>query len=143
MTEDTEEMPMRDPDEYCNARKTDGDGYCKHEAGWGTDHPGRGRCKFHGGSTPNQEKGIIAELEEAAEDASMALRLQIKHVLEDAKDPDTEVDTQDLVRLAREILDRTPTAPNRAEDVNQTVEGDAFEAVTVSFADTDDETDED
>lgn len=26
---------------------------CGHPAGYGTDHPGIGRCKFHGGSTPN------------------------------------------------------------------------------------------
>ncbi len=27
--------------------------YCTREAGWGTEHPGFGSCKFHGGSTPN------------------------------------------------------------------------------------------
>lgn len=25
---------------------------CTHEAGWGTKHPGEGRCKLHGGATP-------------------------------------------------------------------------------------------
>jgi hypothetical protein len=35
----------------CDARKRQGDGTCKHEAGWGTDHPGEGPCKLHGGST--------------------------------------------------------------------------------------------
>jgi hypothetical protein len=26
--------------------------FCNRPAGWGTDHPGQGRCKLHGGSTP-------------------------------------------------------------------------------------------
>jgi hypothetical protein len=25
---------------------------CTHQAGWGTKHPGEGRCKLHGGATP-------------------------------------------------------------------------------------------
>ncbi len=30
-----------------------GGGKCTRPAGWGTDHVGVGRCKLHGGSTPN------------------------------------------------------------------------------------------
>src|SRR5215471_18422174 len=26
--------------------------YCQHRAGWGTNHPGVGRCKLHGGNLP-------------------------------------------------------------------------------------------
>ena len=26
--------------------------FCQRPAGWGTSHPGAGRCKFHGGATP-------------------------------------------------------------------------------------------
>lgn len=40
----------------CDARKTDGSGTCQHQAGWGTDHPGHGRCKFHGGASPSGRK---------------------------------------------------------------------------------------
>ncbi len=29
-----------------------GPGLCQHDAGFGTDHPGVGRCKYHGGNTP-------------------------------------------------------------------------------------------
>ena len=36
----------------CQARLKDGKGRCKREAGWGTLHPGTGKCKFHGGSVP-------------------------------------------------------------------------------------------
>lgn len=45
-------VPKRDPDEYCNARRTrDGTfiGYCKRTSGWGTDRD-NGRCSSHGGS---------------------------------------------------------------------------------------------
>lgn len=115
MSDDESDLPIKEPGEYCNARKTQGSGYCKHEAGWGTDHKGVGRCKFHGGNTPDQERGIINDLEDAAEDASIALRLQIKHMREDIEDPDADVDLQALDRLARTILDRAPSAPDKSE----------------------------
>lgn len=35
----------------CGA-KTRGGGLCRKGSGWGTDHPGQGRCKLHGGATP-------------------------------------------------------------------------------------------
>lgn len=38
--------------EKCGAKKSSGDGTCGHVAGYGTDHLGFGRCKFHGGTTP-------------------------------------------------------------------------------------------
>lgn len=36
----------------CGAKKHQGTGTCTRPAGWGTTHPGTGRCKLHGGSTP-------------------------------------------------------------------------------------------
>ena len=39
-------------DRHCNARKRQGEGLCAQRAGWGTDHPGEGRCKLHGGCNP-------------------------------------------------------------------------------------------
>lgn len=44
----------------CGA-KTRGGSKCKLEAGKGTDHPGRGRCKFHGGSTPTHVRAAARE----------------------------------------------------------------------------------
>jgi hypothetical protein len=38
----------------CGAKKRQGEGHCQRPAGWGTKHPGTGRCKLHGGSTPGQ-----------------------------------------------------------------------------------------
>jgi hypothetical protein len=40
------------PRNSCGAERRAG-GSCKKSAGWGTDHPGYGNCKLHGGSTPN------------------------------------------------------------------------------------------
>ncbi|WP_157464919.1 hypothetical protein [Deinococcus apachensis] len=33
----------------CGAKHNKRPGTCKRPAGWGTDHPGEGRCKLHGG----------------------------------------------------------------------------------------------
>lgn len=62
----------------CGAKTRSG-GPCRHEAGWGTDHPGAGRCKLHGGSTPikhgiysrvlrPRHQALLAELSEAPVD---------------------------------------------------------------------------
>lgn len=40
----------------CNARKTNGEGLCRQEAGARTDHLGVGHCAFHAGATPNGRK---------------------------------------------------------------------------------------
>jgi hypothetical protein len=39
---------------------------CRKQAGWGTDHPGHGRCRLHGGSTPAQKKGVAVEVAKEA-----------------------------------------------------------------------------
>ena len=52
---------------YCGARKKQGEGTCVQPAGWGTPHAGVGRCKFHGGSSPNAVKaGEVALVEKQA-----------------------------------------------------------------------------
>jgi len=40
--------------ERCNAMTNAGT-KCKKKAGWGTNHPGTGKCKMHGGSTPSHQ----------------------------------------------------------------------------------------
>lgn len=42
-------IPKDPADGKCMARTNDGN-YCGQAQGWGTDHPGSGRCKFHGGN---------------------------------------------------------------------------------------------
>jgi hypothetical protein len=49
-------------DRYCGANKRQGEGCCKRPAGWGTDHPGMGRCKLHGGSTPDHKNAAKVEI---------------------------------------------------------------------------------
>ena len=46
----------------CGATKRQGDkSPCRRPAGAGTDHPGFGACKLHGGSTPNAGKHAAKE----------------------------------------------------------------------------------
>lgn len=52
--------PTKSLTRYCEARTRKG-GLCKREAGWGTGHVGRGRCKLHGGCSPNAERGAARE----------------------------------------------------------------------------------
>jgi hypothetical protein len=39
---------------------------CAKSAGWGTEHPGTGPCKLHGGNTPTVVKGTQVVLAQAA-----------------------------------------------------------------------------
>lgn len=55
----------------CGGKKKQGGGTCTQRAGWGTDHPGVGRCKLHGGCTPNQV--AAAERQRAEAQASRVL----------------------------------------------------------------------
>ena len=53
---------LRPVGEKCNSLKTDKSGdRCKQAAGLGTDHPGWGRCKFHGGSTQSGKTSALKE----------------------------------------------------------------------------------
>lgn len=45
----------------CGAR-TRGGGNCRRPAGWGTDHPGVGRCKLHGGATSSHRAAAQANI---------------------------------------------------------------------------------
>jgi hypothetical protein len=122
------DLPERDPADNCNARKTDGSGYCGQPAGWGTDHD-VGRCKFHGGATPNQERGIIADLEDGAENAAIALRLRLKHVRQAVEDGDGDsVDWSEVDRLARTVLDRTGHGKTETRELT----GDDGDAISVT-----------
>lgn len=46
----------------CGAKKRQGDGCCKRPAGWGTEHPGTGRCKLHGGATVSHRDAASEEM---------------------------------------------------------------------------------
>jgi hypothetical protein len=51
---------QRDQVPLCGARKKNRE-LCRAFAGQGTNHPGTGRCKYHGGSTPNHGKRAITQ----------------------------------------------------------------------------------
>lgn len=53
-----------DRDRFCGAKKRQSEGWCHRPKGWGTTHPGFGRCKLHGGSTAALTK--VANAEQAA-----------------------------------------------------------------------------
>jgi uncharacterized protein YjcR len=46
------DLPKRDPGEWA------GEGYCKQPLGWGTDHPGEGRCKHHNGAPKGNKNAL-------------------------------------------------------------------------------------
>lgn len=81
-----DEVPKIEPDGDCNARRQDRDtgefiGYCGNPEGFKTDHPGEGRCKFHGGGSPRGpehpsfEHGLFSDyLGEEDREAVEALR---------------------------------------------------------------------
>lgn len=53
---------MATPDQpKCGAKKRDGT-TCRHPAGYGTDHPGFGKCKYHMGMTPAVRKAGFREM---------------------------------------------------------------------------------
>jgi len=46
---------------YCHGKKRGDAGWCHRPPGWGTEHVGIGRCKLHGGSTPNHNTAARQE----------------------------------------------------------------------------------
>jgi hypothetical protein len=63
-------MPRRKrigPVPLCGAKRRQGEGTCRKPAGAGTDHPGVGRCRLHGGCTPSHRRaGQDRRIEEGA-----------------------------------------------------------------------------
>jgi hypothetical protein len=54
------ESMTRDRSKTCGA-KTRAGGKCGRPRGWGTDHPGYGRCRHHGGASPNGRKAAAKQ----------------------------------------------------------------------------------
>lgn len=90
-------MPTGVSKNPCGAKKTNGAGTCTLNSGYGTTHPGSGRCKFHGGST---EAGKAAAAKQ--EGARMAKYVDFVEI-----DPTTAL-LQELYRTAGHVqfLDR-------------------------------------
>ncbi|WP_273835147.1 hypothetical protein [Halococcus sp. PRR34] len=82
----TDKPAKKEPGEYCNARRFDGDrflGYCELVSGWGTDK-NEGRCSKHGGAggAPTGEDngaykhGLYAEVGVDDEERELMERLE-------------------------------------------------------------------
>jgi P27 family predicted phage terminase small subunit len=60
---DESSMTVPDPgpihDGKCGGKKKQGEGTCGRPAGWGTPHPGTGRCKLHGGCAPSSRVAAL------------------------------------------------------------------------------------
>jgi P27 family predicted phage terminase small subunit len=56
--------PAPTHDGKCGGKKKQSEGTCTQAAGWGTPHPGTGRCKLHGGCAPSS---VIAGINAGAE----------------------------------------------------------------------------
>jgi hypothetical protein len=67
---------VHDNKKKCGAKKKSG-GTCGRPAGWGTDHPGTGRCKLHGGAStgPKTEEGKKRVAENALKHGAYSDRL--------------------------------------------------------------------
>lgn len=64
--------PGRDK-RVCGAQRAKSQGACKRPAGWGTDHPGQGACKLHGGSTPTHRRAALREQAQRTAHEALAL----------------------------------------------------------------------
>ena len=96
------------PNPHCGATLKSGNGSCGHQAGWGTDHPGFGNCKLHGGATPTGKKHaasvrqeLFAAILEEAFPSLAAMR-----ELRDASESDSV-----RFQAAKDLLDRAGTGP--------------------------------
>lgn len=102
-------------DDICGAENNDGDP-CGLPAGWGTEHPGEGRCKHHGGSGgrpvkhgrySTQKDKLQAKLEEyRTEDNPGDLWEELallRAMLQRQLAENNEIDTDTVVTLVKEI----------------------------------------
>lgn len=88
-------------DDFCNAKTRSGN-ECKHPAGWGTDHVGKGRCKNHAGCSTGPSPEAAKDNQNARKHGlfSKCLNEHGKEVYNAAKDASGE----ELQRDSAEFL---------------------------------------
>lgn len=95
---------------HCGGRKRQGEGTCTRPAGWGTDHPGIGHCKLHGGSTGTHTTQAVRRRAEA----------EARAVLAELGVPAVDDPLAALLKLAGQVLawqEATATLVNGLEEV--------------------------
>ena len=124
---------------------------CSHQAGWGTEHPGTGRCKFHGGSAGRRpihgrqshilrqdlqdkineyiEQGIPALLDLSRELATQKALLE--HMLEYYASED--VTSEDLALVAPALMKSAEMIGSMAERINRMQNSTALTANQVLY----------
>lgn len=113
----------------CGAKRLKTDDACRLPAGWGTDHPGIGRCRLHGGATPSHRRHAV--LVEAKRDlAAWGGRLDVtppQALLElvQAKAAEVAYWDQRVAELGEEeraglLIAKTERGHERGEDVSVT-----------------------
>lgn len=121
--------PARDPEWYCSATAKSTGQACSQRAGWGTNHPGTGLCKSHGGSSPGGRTqaarilaGKFAELHAVDVHGADAVE-QLQHALERAAGR--------VLWLRRQVEDLNPEDLWRGTTlVRRTVDAQGVETVT-------------
>jgi hypothetical protein len=127
----------------CGAKTRSGDA-CRLPAGWGTDHPGTGRCKLHGGvvlrgsDNPNYRHGLYSE-ELSEEDKVAFAEFCARFALAEISNEEMFV----FFQLMRSATAQTSTKPDEAAKILQRVaswrrthhEMLAGKKVVLSFAD--------
>lgn len=80
--------------DVCGAQKRDEtEDTCQLPAGWGTDHVGQGRCKFHGGASPVKH-GRYSKIE----------RDEISDLISEFEEEDDPLDILPELAAARALL---------------------------------------
>lgn len=110
-----QDYPKKEPDRYCNGRKRTG-GYCTQRAGWGTDHPGTGRCKLHGGSStgPPPKHGRYMKVRRQ-------LKEKYQHFLKDPNPIDLSDEIALLRGLVHQHLDENEDLDSNEIAINQLI----------------------
>src|SRR6185437_11369205 len=113
----------------CGAQRKGEAGPCTRPAGWGTDHPGIGKCKLHGGSTPTHQRA--AELEIARRECD---RLGIQIEVDPGEALMQELwETAGNVAFYRAQVQQLPTLYGRSYHVSGMPTGEAKPHVLVAL----------
>lgn len=97
-------------DGKCGAKKRQGTGFCTQRAGWGTDHPGVGRCKLHGGKTESHNQAAEVEvLRQAAQNLGI---VPDEHVDPGQQMLDLIAEAARNLEFYRTLVGQLPTHPS-------------------------------